>query len=194
MGYLDGPPLATSADLNAYLKTTVPTDQAELALRLASGVVRSWTGQKISFVASDIMVLEGGGPTIVLPQRPVIVDDDNPIGVVELAEYGGTTLDATEGLTYTRFQDELRRHCGTWSPRVRVTYSHGYETVPDDVVAVVLDVAAKSLTNPAGLRSVSIDDYTRTYAVETLGGSVLSDSNKVKLASYRRPVSTSRLS
>lgn len=194
MGFMDGPPLATSEDLSAYLQRDVPADQAEVSLRIASAVVRGYTGQTISFVAGDVMVLEGGGSTVVLPQRPIVVDDDNPIVVVELAEYGTGNLTATEDLTYTRFQDELRRYCGTWSPRVRVTCSHGYTTVPGDVTATVLDIAGRSLTNPSGLRSVTIDDYSRTYASETLGGASLSDANRLSLANYRRPVSTTRLS
>lgn len=194
MGFMDGPPLATPDDLSAFLQRDVPADQAEVSLRIASAVVRGYTGQTITWVAGDVMVLEGGGPTIVLPQRPIVVDGDNPITVVELAEYGTGNLTATEDLTFTRFQDELRRYCGTWSPRVRVTHSHGNTTVPGDVVAAVLDIAGRSLTNPSGLRSVTIDDYSRTYAVETVGGASLSDTNKLRLANYRRPASSVRLS
>ncbi|MFB4280844.1 hypothetical protein ACBJ59_36530 [Nonomuraea sp. MTCD27] len=194
MGFMDGPPLATSADLEAYLQRDIPTEQAEVSLRIASAVVRGFTGQQITFVAGDTMVLEGGGSVVVLPQRPVVVDVDNPIEVVELAEYGGGNLDGTDGVTYTRFQDQLQRYCGTWSPRVQVTYSHGYATVPGDVLAAVLDIAGRSLTNPSGLRSVTIDDYSRTYASETFGGASLSEANKLTLANYRRPVSTTRLS
>jgi hypothetical protein len=191
---MDGPPLATSADLEAYLQRSIDAGQAEMALRLASAVVRGYTGQQISFVASDVMVLEGGGPTVILPQRPVVVDEDNPITVVELAEYGRAALTMREDLTYRRYQDELRRYCGTWSPRVQVTYSHGYATVPGDIVAAVLDIAGRSLTNPSGLRSVTIDDYSRTYASETFGGASLSAANKLTLANYRRAAATTRLS
>lgn len=194
MGFMDGPPLATSADLEAYLQRSIDAGQAEMALRLASAVVRGYTGQQISFVASDVMVLEGGGPTVILPQRPVVVDEDNPITVVELAEYGRAALTMREDLTYRRYQDELRRYCGTWSPRVQVTYSHGYATVPGDIVAAVLDIAGRSLTNPSGLRSVTIDDYSRTYASETFGGASLSAANKLTLANYRRAAATTRLS
>jgi hypothetical protein len=191
---MDGPPLATPDDLSAFLQRDVPADQAEVSLRIASSVVRGYTGQTITFVSGDVMVLEGGGPTIVLPQRPIVVDDDNPLTVVELAEYGTANLTMTENLTYTRFQDELRRYCGTWTRRVRVTCSHGHTTVPGDVVAAVLDIAGRSLTNPSGLRSVTIDDYSRTYASETLGGASLSQANRLTLTSYRRSAATTRLS
>lgn len=194
MGFMDGPPLATSADLAAYLQRDITSAHAEVALRIASGVVRGWTGQQVTFVAGDVMTLDGGGPVVRLPQRPVVVDDNNPLTVVELGEYGTADLGATEDLTYSRYLDELRRDYGCWSRRVRVTYSHGYTTVPDDIVAVVLDIAGRSLTNPSGLRSVQIDDYSRTYASETFGGASLSDANKAILANYRRLASNVRLS
>jgi hypothetical protein len=56
-----------------------------------------------------------------------------------------------------------------WAPRVKVTYSHGYHTVPDDIIALVLDAAQALMANPAWLRSRTIGGYSETYAVETLG-------------------------
>ncbi|MGW4663184.1 hypothetical protein [Streptosporangium sandarakinum] len=194
MSYMDGPPLATPADLAALLQRDVNSAHAEVALRIASGLVRSYTGQRITFTAGATYILDGGGRTVRLPQRPVVVSDDHPMTVVELEEYGTAELTLREHLVYTRRGDELRRRSGWFSPRVQVTYSHGYTNVPDDIVAVVLDVASRSLTNPAGLRSVAIDDYTRTYATETLGAGALTDANKAALASYRRGATSLRLS
>lgn len=194
MSYMDGPPLASTADLQAFLQREVEAAHAEMALRLASGLVRSHTGQRITLTTGATYVLAGGGTAVRLPQRPVVTGAGHPLTVVELAEYGTAELSATEHLTYTRLDDELRRRCGTWSPRVQVTYSHGYTNVPDDIVAVVLDIAGRALTNPAGLRSVSIDDYTRTFATETVGGPALSEANRQALAGYRRAPATVRLS
>lgn len=185
MSYLDGPPLATPDDLAAYTGLTIPEPQAEMALRLASGMVRRFTGQTITLVVDDTVVLRGGWPTLYLPQRPVLVDDDYTLTVTELGDVGLPDLLLADGLTFTRLGDELTRDCGVWSSRVQVTYSHGYDMVPDDILAVVLDVASRSVSNPSGLRSVSIDDYSRTFANETLGTS-LTEANRQILAGYRR--------
>jgi hypothetical protein len=69
---------------------------------------------------------------------------------------------------------------------VRVTYSHGYLEVPDDILDVVLDLATMNLSNPENLRSVAIDDYNRTFASETIGGAALTKSHKEDLRPYRR--------
>jgi hypothetical protein len=66
-----------------------------------------------------------------------------------------------------------------------VTYSHGYTEVPDDIEDVVLDLAAMAMTNPQGLRSESIDDYQRTFAMETIGGPQLSKAHEEALRPYR---------
>lgn len=185
MGFMDGPPLATPADLNAYTGQDIPETQAGLALRLASGMVRRFTGQTITRVVDDTVVLRGGWPVLYLPQRPVIVDDTHDLSVTELGDTGLPDLLLADGLTFTRCAEELARDCGVWADRVQVTYSHGYASVPDDILAVVLDVASRSISNPTGLRSVSIDDYSRTFANETLGTS-LTEPNRQALAAYRR--------
>ncbi|ETK36131.1 hypothetical protein [Microbispora sp. ATCC PTA-5024] len=193
MGFMDGPPLATPANLDAYTGQSVPAAQAELALRLASGMVRRWTGQQISLVKDDTVTLAGGRRVLYLPQRPVVVDADHPLTVTELGGVGYPNLLAVDNVTFTRLADELTRYCGWWTDRVQVTYSHGYASIPDDIVGVVLDVAARSMTNTMGLRTVTIDDYTRTYANETLG-TTLTQQNRDALAAYRRPARSAVLS
>jgi hypothetical protein len=78
-----------------------------------------------------------------------------------------------------------RRNLGVWAPRVQLTYSHGYATVPDDVMDVVLDLATMNLTNPQNLRQEAIDDYSRTFASETIGNAQLTDAHKEDLKGYR---------
>ena len=47
--------------------------------------------------------------------------------------------------------------------------------------AVALAVAKRVVTNPSGLRSSSIDDYSETYASESLAGAELTDAEKKKI-------------
>lgn len=195
------PPLAQVADLQSAMQRTIDPTQAALALRRASAQVRRYTRQTITYVSQETIVLPGGDRVLRVPDRPLVVDAQTPLTVVELADLGGAQINCVEGRDFTRLGDELtrgypwyapgrlmgwpRRNLGVWAPRVQITYSHGYTEVPDDVMDVVLDLATMSLTNPQGLRQETIDDYSRTFAAETIGGATLSDGHKEALAPYR---------
>lgn len=191
--------LATPAQLASRLQMDVDTASAELALAGASGFVRAIARQTFSFVSQETVILRGTEQVLRLPQRPAVVDTgSNLLTVVELAEFGGVELTMVEDRDYSRVGNELSRGypwwgtntrlmgyprtrpLGVWAPRVQVTYSHGYATIPDDVVAVVLDAASVIYDNPTGLRSFSIDDYSETKASEVLGAAMV-ESIAVKL-------------
>jgi hypothetical protein len=78
------------------------------------------------------------------------------------------------------------RALGIWGPKVRLTYSHGWAEIPEDIVDVVLDLATMNLANPENLRQVAIDDYQRTFASETIGSASLTKAHKGALRDYRR--------
>ncbi|MEV6696229.1 hypothetical protein AB0M68_03575 [Streptomyces sp. NPDC051453] len=196
------PPLATAADLEAAGATGSDT-QLEMALRRASARVRRYTRQDITLVAGDMIDLPGGERVLRLPQYPLVVDAGNPLTVVEVADFSGVEWTALEDRDYSRLGNELTRGYpwqapnrlmgwpwlraqGVWAPKVRVTYSHGYVEVPDDIVDVVLDLATMNLANPENLRQVSIDDYQRTFASETIGSASLTKDHKEALRPFRR--------
>lgn len=196
------PSLATAADL-AAAGATVAGPAATMALRRASARVRKYTRQAFTFVENETITLPGGGRTLMMPQRPLIVDASHPLAVTELSGMTGIELECIEGRDYTRLGSELTRGepwyqptrlmgwpwlrpSGVWAPQVRVTYSHGYTEIPDDVVDVVLDLAVMNLANPQNLRSEAIDDYQRTFASETIGGAMLNRAHKDALRPYRR--------
>jgi hypothetical protein len=196
------PLLASADDLAAALQRPVDPTQAALALRRASARVRKHCRQTISLVQGETVTLPGGGRVLRLPQRPVVVDGANPLIVVELFGIADQEYAAVEGRDFTRVGTELTRGeawwaptrlmgwpwlrpQGVWAQQVRVTYSHGYAEIPDDIVDIVLDLAQMNLTNPQGLRSESIDDYSRTFAAETIGGAQLTADHKEALRPYR---------
>jgi hypothetical protein len=195
-------PLAVQADLEAALQRTLDATQAAMALRRASARVRKYCRQEITLVENETVTLPGGSRILRLPQRPLVLDDTHPLTVVELFGISDVEYTALEGRDFTRIGTELTRGeqwwaptrlmgwpwmrpQGIWAQRVRVTYSHGYTEVPDDIVDVVLDLASMAMTNPQGLRSESIDDYSRTFAAETIGGPQLSAEHKEALRPYR---------
>lgn len=200
------PPLATVAELEAAMQRpagSLTAEYAELAIRRASARVRRYTRQDITLVADDTLELPGLGRVLQLPQRPVVVDETHTLTVVELGELSGIEVPAVEGQDFTRLGAELsrgypwystsrlggwpwHRALGVWAPRVRVTYSHGYAEVPDDILDVVLDLASMNLTNPENLRSESVGGESFTYASETIGNATLSPGHKELLDDYRR--------
>jgi len=177
--------------------------QAAMALRRASARVRKYCRQEFTFVENDTIVLPGNTRVLRLPQRPLVVDDTHPLTVVELFGISDQEYEALEHRDYSRIGTELTRGEAWWAPtrlmgwpfmrpqgiwaqRVRIIYSHGYvDEFPDDVVDVVLDLASMAMTNPQGLRSESIDDYSRTFASETIGGPQLTADHKEALRPYR---------
>jgi hypothetical protein len=195
-------PLATQADLEAALQRTLDPAQAAMALRRASARVRKYCRQEITLVENETVTLPGNGRVLRLPQRLLVLDDAHPLTVVELFGITNVEYTALEGRDYTRIGTELTRGeawwaptrlmgfpwlrpQGVWAQRVQVTYSHGYAEIPDDIVDVVLDLASMAMTNPQGLRSESIDDYSRTFAAETIGGPQLTAEHKEALRPYR---------
>jgi hypothetical protein len=195
--------LATTTQLASRIQTTLVPASAQMALDNASGLIRAIAGQQFDFVSQETVVLAGGAQILTLPQRPLVVDGSNPLTVVELGEFGGIPLTLVEDRDFSRLGSALTRGCpswwaggrlmgyphrrpmGVWAPRVQVTYSHGYTTIPDDVVALCLDVAQALYTNPDGLRSVTLDDYSETRATELLGAGTV-DSIKARLGSTGR--------
>ena len=198
------PSLATVDDLEAYAQRgTLDPAAAELALRLASGAIRRHTRQTITFVENETAVLMGGERVLKLPQRPLFVDGSHPLTVVEIPDGSGVEVPAVEERDFIRQGSELHRGnplyatsrtmgwpfsrpLGIWADRVRVTYSHGYQEIPDDVVGVCLDLAAATLANPNRLRSEAVGGESITHTVETFGTGSLTSDHRELLRPYRR--------
>ncbi|MGI5408728.1 hypothetical protein ACQEV9_18280 [Streptomyces chartreusis] len=206
------PLLATVEELQDYLQQSVPLTPgpAQLALRLASAAIRRHTKQTISFVEGETITTMGGERVLKLPQRPVVVDADNPLTVVELVDASGLEIPAVEERDFLRYGSELhrgqawptsrlmgfpRRHpAGIWADRVRVTYSHGYQETPDEIVGIALDLAAASMSNPRRIRSESSGAVSVTYTVETFGTGSLTADHRSILRDFKRNTLSVRLS
>lgn len=163
-------------------------EAAELALASASAVIRRWTRQIISRVTDDVVTLRVIDVSeLVLPQRPVVSVSQVRVNSLILQDWvlSGDRLIRTGG---------WRRLPGTTTypdpGLVEVTYTHGWTEVPDDIRAVCLDLASMTVANPGWLREVSIDDYRRVFASESLGSGTLSAAHREMLSDYRRRIGT----
>lgn len=180
--------LADASLLATYLEDDeIDENRADLMLRLASGEVRAHTGNLFSRVDDDVVILNGTGSTILLlPEAPVV-----DVTMV-LEGVGRTTeLDLVGGLVDSPSWewDEsgiLERLDGIWARRRRwyqVTYSHGFETIPDEVVAVVLEAASNAYLNPDGIRQEALGRYSYSSTAREAGVG-LTDANRSVLDPY----------
>jgi hypothetical protein len=193
---------ATPADLASYLQTTVDTASAQLSLDLATALIKNYTRQTLSYVADDTVVLRGNTAVLLLPQRPVV---GTPVvnGLVPSAVY---RFDPPDRLTYgvpsgnlaaAQYANGPNPVYGVWPLAVTVTYSHGYQVIPDDIRGACISVAARAYDNPQGLRGETIGSYSVQYAGAgdiLVPGVALSGSEEQILNRYRRRSSSLSLS
>ena len=157
-------PFANTFDLAAYLQRSTlmgsEAASAQLALDIASSVVRERTGQDFAVVTETITLDTYGAEDVRLPQLPV-----TEIASVTTRERGSTiTAARTLNADYEVRGGRLRWvGLGSWPYEITVTYTHGYATIPDDVKGATLAVAAEMFANPEGLSQSAIDDSNDRY-------------------------------
>lgn len=173
---------ATPDDLSAYLGRAVEnTVQAQLALDLATGIIQAETGQTLELVTDDVVRLRGSSASpLYLPERPV----------VSVASIEGDDVRDDE---WVHLGEYVTRAYG-WPPYVTVTYTHGYEVIPDDVRGITLAIAARLMAqnDPSGppVEQETIGTYSVRYARTLAAGgttALLTDGERSHLRrTYRR--------
>jgi hypothetical protein len=162
-------PLATITDMTDRVGLEIDFARANACLVDASAAVRRVTGQTLSEATTTVRLTPGRDR---LGQRPVTA-------IVSAVDDNGTTVDVTSWTA----EGEI-----TAPGPVTVTYTHGYPTIPDDIVAIVCQVAARSLTAPVGaITQFYADEAPPSYAASGRGGVELLSHEVAQLAAYRRP-------
>jgi len=144
----------TIEDVQNLLQIEI-TEAAEVAscqraIKEAKAAIQNYCRQLIELVAEDVVTLDcAGGGRLFLPELPALAVD----AVTENDE----TL--TAGRDYKLGQYGILHRIGRpWAEgiqHIQVVYSHGYDPIPDDVVAIATRAAARMFQ--AGLRSVESD-------------------------------------
>lgn len=196
------PPLATVADLATLLGRTFTTEQEQQAQALldqASSVVRAYVRQDITrATTTDTFTMRRADPVlhrcsglITLPQRPV----------VDITE---VKVDGTVSADWWQEGSELLVRGWTWDlppaahrpPQVTVTYTHGWDPVPGEIQAIVMQAANRVIVNPSGIRSETVGGESVTYLIPAVGeylGVLLSKTEQRVLDRYRRTAGSVRL-
>lgn len=165
-------PLAFGSDLDEYLLAS-----SDLMVDYATAEIRAYCGWHIAPSLEQTFAKVGTGttrldiPTLRLTAVAVVLQD----GVADLSD-----ITFTDVGTIT--------NPSVWTGEiVSVTVTHGYETVPYDLRAVVLALAARAQSSVDGgfVRQVGQVAY---QVPKSDGGLTLLDSEKETLARYRLPV------
>lgn len=189
-------PLATVEQLGIILKVDFEPGDATAAMLLgwASDLVRIWTGQTISRVENDTVLLTPNLGRIELPERPVIA-----VSLVEVEDRytqgSWTPLDPQE----YRLDIARGRITGTGSgayygypswpfhwpvhnESFRVTYTHGLDEIPDSVAGVAASLAARIHNMPPGIMNERNGQRGATF---NTADTALTALEKLSLASFR---------
>lgn len=192
----------TLADLVELLQVEIAATKTAAAARAiaeATAVIQNYTRQTIELVEDDELTLDSvGGTRLVLPELPVVevsavVEDDATLVAEDDYKLGQHGV--------------LHRIGARWTAGIQivtVTYSHGYATLPEDVVAICTRMAARSyqaglraelLAGVPGIASTSLGDYAVAFGTEQGSGGegvlgvsaapVLLRSEKEVLGRYR---------
>lgn len=169
---------ATSTELADRLQTSLTAAEASQAddlLAQASALIVEETGQQIEEQVDDVLTRRGVyDRTLRLPERPVTS--------VSQVTIDGDVVDAT---TYYLLGDELVRSHGWAGPgaEVQVTYTHGYNPIPDTVKSVTLNMAARVWTNPEAVRQETYGPASLSYFGSGFGGLFLTEAETKQLFS-----------
>jgi hypothetical protein len=164
----------------------------------ATAAIRNYCKQYIELVEDDEYTFDVRPArwNLLLPELPVVevstvVEDDEPLTVdddYQLGNYGQLW--------------RVGRRWAAGTQIVTVTYTHGYETIPDDVVAVCTRAAARAYQ--AGLRaadsdgvpgvaSKSLGDYAVSYAAEGTEGVMGASATRMLLLSEKDELNRYRI-
>lgn len=155
---------------------------------LASGVVRDYTKQDFTFLANDVVLIDPRpNRTAQLPQMPVTavslveayMPDGNGTWGWQTLSYPGQYGWSSRGLIWDATQVRPPIEPGLspawpmytwpWLPEtLRVTYSHGFVTIPANVQAIVLRLAAVYAANPTGAQSKKVGEVATVFGVPGL--------------------------
>lgn len=183
-------PLATTADVEERLGrslTSAETDRIDALLADASATVRTYTGQQFTkATTTDKLRIRNG--VIRLPQRPVAsvssVVDPNANAVLYTFDgidriYTGTNVPDT--FTFEAWSTPLNV--------LTVTYVHGYDDIPDDIVGVVCSMASRALgVNPTAAAVVqeAVGPFSRSVGSIGAAGAIgLLPAERETLDRYR---------
>jgi len=162
--------LAEPAELRRWLELddddtdALSDERATLLLEGASSSVLAYCRRRTFAEVEDTVTLDGNGAyELLLPGAPVtavsaVTEDPDGDGTDLLVDVEWSADGILRRTAGGRFVRRFRWYT--------VTFTHGYETVPEAVRNVVLRVAARGVSNPEGLATEGIGGYNAGFAFD----------------------------
>jgi hypothetical protein len=177
-------PFATPAQMEARAKGAILASDPFVveAINAASRRIRNFCRWHIAPVITETVKLPGR------PCKPLLLPTLHLVDLLAMSSAGVpldvSTIDwdATGVVEYTRSAPGRRA--------VEVTFTHGYEDVPEDIVDLTLMVASRALGSPLGVvrEQTMASSITWSQAgFNVAGGTVLLEHEQDSLGIYRRP-------
>lgn len=164
----------TVSELNTRLGVTLSTALGEQACAIATAAISAYTGQDIVWKTHthSLDVQYGVLPDVDLPAGHPLLNFGRTVGVVNLPQRPVVSVSAvvadTVDLATSKFYWDAARGVLLLEDAdvhtVQVTYTAGYNPIPDDIKAVALAIAADEINNPRGVVNERLADYSVTYA------------------------------
>jgi hypothetical protein len=192
------PPLVSVNDVTARLPSGLSFDDSRIAMLIkdASAAVRRFAKQDFTLNTSttDVRPI---GYKLRLPQRPVVAIVSVQIKLPGSDTYssipswywdGSDELWLMDSSTVVNLAEEVIDAFTQQTPVCRITYQHGYSTVPDDIVGVVCSMVTRLITAPGlgGVVSESVGEFSyRLSDAAAQGPMTLTQSEKDVLAAYQ---------
>lgn len=180
--------IVTVTQLENRLRKTLDSGQATQELTLAQAVVADHCNLvTLEQVEDDEVTLHGVyGPVLRIPGGPVESVSEVTIDGAAVSNYWLVKDDLWRGRNVDGLEVPLPGDLTTWvgpSVEVVVTCTHGFATgeCPAAIQAVILGMAARTWSNPAGTRQQTIDGYSATWA-----NGVLTSEDERALRRYHR--------
>jgi hypothetical protein len=173
-------------------------------LQYASDYVRAYCRQSFTYVEDDVVVVDPWPDSSAwLPEWPVESVSNVQAWLFDpsTGAFSWTALTNWAWTTQGRIYDTTPVVVGvmgapypSWPKlpeSLRVTYTHGFQTIPDDLQSVVLRIAADVSDNPGSVHSEKVGDVTTVWANNPVAGTAgahvtLRDQDKAILDKYSR--------
>lgn len=181
--------LASVDDLNNFSQLAIdPSDTAAaFLLKVASGMIRRYLEQDITQTLDDVEYVDpvGGGYAFLrqLPVQSVASVETSTDGATwKLVDPANYRVSRRLGVVYAKPWTGVQ--WGSDPESWRVTYSHGYAAVPDELKGVACSVAARFYSTPAGIDMERTGQRQVKYNLESAGFDPI---EKLVLSSFRNP-------
>jgi hypothetical protein len=173
---------------SGIIAEAIQQESLDRAIVEATATIRNYTNQYISRVSGDTVRLDGGARMLFLPELPV--------GEIVTVTEDGEELIEDDDFVLGRYDVVYRLKRPTWAAghlNISVTYSHGYQMIPQDITDVATRIASriyqaglKASDNDGvpGVSAKSLGDFSVSYTAEQGGGT----SEGIMGASAFRPL------